>query len=299
MHLTIFRPLALLLFGIVLLALTACKQAVDLDAVQTLATSVQSSEAGFAAIANDFAQSCYRDYSWRAATALDPSQLASMSTTCAANTAAAQQWQNANSVVVSYILALGNLAGRSDNAGDFGISDLATNLAELQISAGSKFFSDAQVTSLTQLSSQIVSDIFAVRRRSEIAELAPKADLALQAYLSVLQTAAQKNYAKQLGLERDTVQKAFRISGAAAIRTPGEQAAYVQTRTDFQAQLADLGAKEAAIGSYVAVLSDIGKAHGKLVASIASNDPSQITAIVRAYFNAYQSDIVALRSAFK
>lgn len=314
--------------------LAGCPQSVDLSAVRAFSETVGASSPAFADISGDFYGSCVREYDWLWAGALNHRGVKTLDITCAEQQAAAQQWQKANLVVIAYVQGLGNVAGGGDTQTDFAIPDLISGIT----SVTSSKLTDAQVNAIGSFGTSIVTDIFNLRRHNEIARYAPQANHDLDELISTLEDIARKNYAFQLALEQDAMDRFYAAvvpppEGVPPVGTalPGVQELQarlgrsdkkgmsnqqarsalfdrvlldidrVQILTLKQSYLAErkiVTDKRKAIVAYVGALESIRKTHGQLVGAIESGRPNDIGKIAQAYTDEYAAQIKAIESAF-
>ncbi len=312
--------------------LTGCQQNVDLPGVNAFAQSVGASSGAFSSIAGDFYSSCIREYDWAWAQALSHRRTKSLDEFCSAQQKAAQQWQQANLVVIEYVQALGNTAGGSDTQTDFGIPDLVSSINGITGSG----LSDTQIKAVSTSGTSIVTDIFNLRRRKEIARYAPQANQDLDALIATLEDIAKTNYSRQLDLEQDAVDRFY----SAVVPTAGptttdvlptvqglqKRLALSDKRSTNSQQLRSvlfdrvlvdfdrtqilalkqnyvtdrqgISDKRKAISIYVSALESIRKTHSQLVAAIESNSPGDVGKIAQAYIDEYGPEIKALENAF-
>ncbi len=278
-------------FGILIgaLVLTGCKQNVDLNAIATLGKTTADGQAAFAALSNDFYDSCVRTVGWERA--IDPTGVYDVTTICADNAKAARQWQSANSIVTSYVIAIGNLAGGPDE-GDYGMQSLATTFGQLGVT---KCFSDSQVQAVSGAASSLISDYFKFKRREDLATIIPSANASLKSTITVLEDVAKTNYVTQLTTERNSI--GVFVGPNMARAKIGYERVYVE---GFRVKaLSTVDTHQAAIDHYVAALENIEATHQKMADAIANNKASDMSSIVHAYASEYAPEVSALQKAFQ
>jgi hypothetical protein len=314
---------------------SACNQSVDLDAIKTLANATAASADSYNSLSGDFQSSCIRAYEWEWAGARTHSRFPSLDSACGANQRAAVQWRDANLVVLSYVRALGSLAGGNDTKSDFGIPNL---IDKINSGAGTGM-SKAQSSAISTAATAIVTDIFNIRRRNEISKYAPKANADLDSLIAALEQVATTNYSTQLDLETDAIDHFYAPVAPQEVSGPGLPATVAtvkglrvtarserpmsvpvgtvvpkivnQTLLDFdKVQLltlrdryrldrAAVADRRKAIGAYVDSLEALKSAHSSLVEAITSNKPGDVAKIVQAYVDEFRPDIKTIDDAFK
>lgn len=317
-----------------LVFLTSCKQSVDLDALKTLATTTAASADSYSALSADFYTSCVRMWNWQWIAARSHARFPSLDDACGTNQIASHQWQAANLVLLSYIRALGALAGGNDNNSDFGIPKLIE-----AVNGTGQGLSSAQSTAISNAATAIVADIYNLRRRAAISETAPKAQSDLNALASALQAVAKVNYSTQLDLETDAIDHFYAPVSPEAVgigpsptaigaihelrsRAKSEKRVSVENgalnmrslnatlsdfdkvqlltlRDQYRRDRAAVQERRSAINAYVRSLQAINATHQNLVDAIANNRPADIAKIVQAYIDEFAPDIRAIDAAFK
>ena len=297
--------------------LASCKQSVDLDAIQKLAASTAAAGDSYSALSNELYASCVREYEWEWAGALSHRDFPHLSDVCHANRVAADQWQTANLVVLSYVRALGSLAGGDDTQTDYGIPHLVD---AINSATGSSLDQDKQLKPITSLSTSIAKDIFNIRRRNEIAVYAPQADKDLSALIAVLEDVASTNYSKQLDLETDAINNFYKsvvplsVEGKLPAARPRmhkddlvssrivnqtllnvDRVQLLTLRDRYRTDRDAVDTRRGSIDAYVQSLEAIKGAHSALVASIQANDVGSVRRIVQAYIDQLRPDIERLR----
>jgi hypothetical protein len=314
-------------------ALSGCRQNVDLSAVRALADQVGSSSDAFATLANDFYGSCIRTYNWKWSAALSRASMQPLAQECDTSQTAARQWQDANLIVIEYVQALGSLAGGGDSGTDFGIPTLVQSISGTT-HAG---LTGDQTKAISDAATSIVTDIFNIRRRNELAKYIPQANAHLSSIIDKLEDVAQTNYNTQLNLEQDAIDRFFvsvappaggAMQPVAAPTIEQLQARLAQSvkrrssntimrnamfdramldidrvqiltlRHEYEKQRAAADERRKAIGAYVSALETIRAVHQQLTASIASNTQGDIRAIVQAYIDKYGPEVRAIQTAF-
>lgn len=299
-----------------------CRQSVDLDSVRTLAATTSASADSYAALTEDFYSSCVRVYDWEWAAARSHAGFPSLTDSCGDNREAANQWQNANLVVLSYIRALGALAGGSDTQTDYGIPKLIDGINSVTGSSLSK----GQVSSISTAATNIVTDMYNIRRRNAIATYAPKANDDLDALITVLEGVARTNYSKQLDFETDAVNNFYKPvapvvpNGMAPApqggtsKEPMRRGAWppvvisaigdvgkvqlLELRDRYRADKAAVDQRRSAIDAYVLSLEALKTAHKGLVDTIQSNSIGDVAKIVQAYVDQFRPDVESIDRAF-
>jgi hypothetical protein len=313
--------------------LTGCRQNVDLSAVRALADQVGSSSDAFATLANDFYGSCIRTYNWKWSAALSRANMQTLSQECDTSQGAARQWQDANLIVIEYVQALGSLAGGGDSQTDFGIPTLVQSISG---TAHTGLRND-QTKAISDAATSIVTDIFNIRRRNELATYIPQANAHLSAIIDKLEDVAQTNYNTQLNLEQDAIDRFFvavappvggapqpvaaptleqlqaRLAQSAKRRSSNrdmrnalfdraivdiDRVQILALRREYQKQRAATDERRKAIAAYVSSLETIRGVHQQLTASIASNTRGDVRAIVQAYIDKYGPEVRAIQTAF-
>jgi hypothetical protein len=314
------RPHAILMTcaAISSMALSGCNQSVDLSAVTKLAATTATSASSFAALSQDLETSCTRTYEWEWVAARSYDGFQSAQQVCAADKGAAAQWQAANIVLLSYIRALGALAGGNDTESDYGIPGLVSGISSVTHSS----LSSTQVSGISSVATSLVTDIYNIRRRDEIAKYAPAADKDLDALVAVLEDVAKENYAAQLGFETDSINNFYRpvvgvavpsfdASGQSApsshssslpvIETKAltnlDKVQLLQLRDHYKIDRDAIDVRRSGIGAYVAALEAIKNAHTALVESIVSSKSSDVAKIVQSYIDQLGPSIQQLNKA--
>jgi|GEM_PF-6275795 len=324
---------AFLCITVLVTALTGCRQNVDLSAVQALAQEVGSSSDSFAMLANDFYGSCVRQYNWRWSAALSRAKIEPISQACAASQNASQQWQDANLIVIEYVQALGSLAGGGDSQTDFGIPGLVQSINGVTNSG----LNQAQTKAISDAATSIVTDIFNIRRRNELATYIPQANTHISNLIDTLEQIARTNYGLQLDLEQESIDHFF----VAVVAPPGaapqpvsaptieelhrrlneslkrrasnrvmrnalfdraildiDRVQVLTLRREYEKERSATDERRKAIAAYVGALETIRGVHEQLTASITSNSQGDVRRIVQAYIDEYGPQVHAIQAAF-
>jgi hypothetical protein len=279
------------------LALTACNQNADLDAIKQLASTTQASADSYSALANDYYVSCTRRYEWEWAAALSYRGIQPLSVACQSDKLTSTQWEDANLVLLSYVAALGALAGGGDSQTDYGIPKLIDS-----INSASGSLSSSIVSTISSLGQSLVTDLINMRRRDEIATYAPKANKDLDQLIGVLEDVGKTNYTKQLTLESDGLNHFFQlgISEQRSTRAPSQLSEeQVSLRDRYRSARQQLDAHSDGVGAYVNSLEAIKNTHSALVASVESNSTADVGKIIQFYVDQLAPDIQELNRSVK
>ncbi len=273
--------------------MTGCRQGTDLAAVQAFSKTVGETQASFAEISDDFRESCLRTVGWQRAA--EPGTLPDAFTSCAEDAKAARQWQAANSVVTSYVAALGALAGGSDDSGDYGLADFSATFGSI---IGTKTFDAEKQKAVAGAAAGLVDAYFKAKRRDALAPIIVAADGDLGKIIDTLSDVARTNYITQLDSERISVQLFFEPNIARA--KPGlETLQAFAYRADERSEEAAIDNRQGAVGPYLAALENIRATHAGLAKAVSSNRLGDVTGIVQNYVATYKPQLVALQKAFK
>jgi len=281
--------------GLVLcLTLTACTQAVDLDAIRSFTASITASEPALSAMADDFYASCLRLQYWKSVNT-NPLEVIDEKA-CAPHRNATEQWRKTNQIILSYVRALGELAGGSESAAGPGIKQLASELSTL---SSQKLFSQGDVEKLGEVGDRLAGYINQARRRDEIAKFADRADKDVQLLVLTLRAAVEKNYTDALNLEigqldsfyRDNIIKLPSDFGVARFERLNYVDAWVKARDAVQS-------RKNAIPAYLAILDNIGKTHAGLVKSIRDNKAGDIKTSVQTFLSIFGPAISILARVY-
>lgn len=276
---------------ILVLLFTGCRQSVDLGAISALGTAAQQSAGSFAALTDDFYQSCVRMKGWQRMA--EPAAFPDVFTTCAEQQKASQQWETANNVVLAYVSAIAALATNS-NQGDYGLSTLATTLVNTGTTPA---LTSAQHDAVVGAATALVNDYFSFERREALANIMPRADGDLARLITTLEQAARDNYTTQLTDERLSIRLFFEPNMSSA--RPGLERLYAfQFRAAERNEEAAVDSRQAAVADYVAALESIRKTHHKIADAISKNDIASISGIVKSYVIEYEPEYKALAKAF-
>lgn len=304
--------------ALALFVLVGCRQNIDLEAIRSLAATTAAASDAYTAISLDFYSSCVRAYEWDRAGSLKPAALPKLADACSLNQTASQQWENANLVVLQYVRALGDLAGGSDTGNDFGIPALASSIS----GATKSSLDPSQVTSMANLATSLVTDIYNIRRRNAIATVAPKADSDLQQLIGVLEKIAQNNYSNQLDFETDAIEDFYRPVVANPPGTTGrvphtvhpasantypplvletlrdvDRVQRLRLRKEYRVDRAAVDDRRKAIDAYVSSLETIKSAHSAILTAIQSGGIEAASGIIQGYVSQLGPQIATLRKA--
>lgn len=275
------------------LFLTACRQSIDLSSIIALSKATSDSQVTFAALSDDFFQSCLRTASWQRAA--EPQVSRNALSTCAEEAKAANQWQAANSVVTGYVASLGALAGGGSDPGDYGLGNFAQTVAQL---GPTKAFTGTQQQAVVSVTKSLLTDYFNIKRRQALSSIIPQADSDLDTLINTLEDAGRTNYVTQLTSERIAITLFFEpnISRAA----PGVQRLIAfNYRATERNELHAVDQRQAAVANYVAALEQIRTTHHKIADAISNDHLGDVAGIVSAYVSEYQPQLIAIQKAFK
>lgn len=210
---------------------------------------------------------------------------------CATDVLASDDWQKLNVIVINYIDALGNLAGSGQSSNNvYGFDKLA---ASLKSSTG---LPTNEVSTIQQLLSTVVRDIFASQRTDAIFKYAPEAKEALNNIIATLENIADTDYRKQLSQERTDIDEFYRDNMSTA--NPADRTSTIDYRKQWTADLNALDEKVAAINRYRSSLESLRSTHDTLVDEASRPNPD-ITSVVNAYVTQFLPDVQAIQQAFK
>lgn len=277
------------------LALTSCRQSVDLAALAALSKTVEDTQASFATLSDDLRGSCLRTIGWLRVTGRPGRQLPDAFTSCQEVAKASQQWQSANSVVTSYVAALGALAGGNDTAGDFGLSQFAQSFGSLGVTSS---FTTEKQQAVSGAAASLLGDYFKAKRRDALAPIVTGADSDLGTIVATLEDVASTNYVTQLTTERIAMQGFFE-PGIAQAQTRHETMQVFEIRNAELVEQQRIDARQGAVASYIAALENIRATHKQLAQAITNNRYSDVAAIVSVYIATYQPQLTALQKAFQ
>lgn len=214
---------------------------------------------------------------------------------CDGNAQASTQWQIWNQILVSYIAALGNIAGGSKDDADFGVGQLANSLQKSKL-----LTNQGQVDALSKAANDAIGALFAARRRGEIAKFAAGPGNAfITTYIPVLQRVATDDYRKNMLFKEEQALDAFFNDNLLSTKVGIEALSaltYVSQWTTYRTALDQR--KQAAV-AYVKSLDEIKHAHDELVAAIANNKTNEVARIIQVHLNQFGPDITAINKAFK
>ncbi|HYK52229.1 MAG TPA: hypothetical protein VEV38_01700 [Candidatus Eremiobacteraceae bacterium] len=269
--------------------LTACAhQALDLDAVNAFATTTAEAEQSFSDIAADFYASCVRSHqmSFKSAPVVDPD--------CTQSKADSKSWADANEIVISYVKALGDLAGGSSTTSDYGIPALSTQLTT------SGVLNTTQTQAVQTFATDAVNVILAAERREALAGKMQQANASLKSVLDTLKTIASTYYVKnQLGFEHDQLVDFFGYNLVAPKKLGLEQIQLFEYKADYAQLQVALSNKVDASAAYVSALGTIGDTHDQLLQSVQSQNLGAAVAAQAAAINQLVPDLITLQRAFQ
>ncbi len=275
------------------IGLASCRQNVDLSAIAALSETVGETQGSFAELSDDFRASCLRTIGWQRAA--EPNMAPDAFTSCAEEAKAARQWQAANSVVTSYVAALGTLAGGSDNAGDYGLGTFAQTFGSLGIT---KTFRADRQKAVAGAAAALVAGYFKAKRRDALAPIVTGADAELDTIVSTLEDVGRTNYVTQLATERLSVRLFFEPNlSRVKLGLPALQA--LQYRTAERDAQRDIDNRQGAVDPYIAALENIRVTHAQIAGAVSSNRLADVAGILRGYVQTSKPQLAALQKAFK
>lgn len=215
----------------------------------------------------------------------------SLSHLCDKEKIAAQDWQDANSIVVAYFVALGNLAGGAPGKDPFGAKGLAANLQK------SSVLSSTQSSAIGSLVTDVIQSIFDAKRRGALAGAITDNDAKVGNAIMFLESIATTHYRKALNREQATSDEFLQEN--LALARPGADAFTVLQFSDSWSQRTTIFEQRVgAIGSYVNALEKLRKSHAQILTAISNDDASSALAIAKLYYDSLQPDLDAMRKAF-
>jgi hypothetical protein len=305
---------------------TACAPNVDLDAVQKYAQATADAGASFAAVADDFGESCLRrrELTLQAAdlprtivelapaVSIEPSPAAAPSPapapspttgvdvvsdpTCARARAISAEWDKHNAIVLAYVQALGAIAKVDDQPTFAPLGDALT---------GAKLMTTKQESAFAKLGPDIASIAIAGEQRRDIASAVdavnPSLHVAIDAlkevdaaYAEVLNAEFNETFAFYNALIRSEV-------GSAPDRlSPHVRDEIYLQRQRFNAALEAINTRRAATIAYASVLDGILKTHVALYdASQRGLRPADYVAIFQANVVPLYRDVESLKKVTK
>lgn len=178
------------------LLVSSCNQNSEtLTAVQKMVQTTDAAAPSYAAIAADYAASCHRTNRWIVTGNL--AVPASGLDSCAGADRVTQDWQKLNVMVINYIDALGGLAGSGQTSSTYGFDKLAVSLQT------SKILTQSQASTIQQLATSVVTDIFNGQRADAIVKYASQSNAYLDRVIQRLEAAAD-DYRILLAVEGQT-----------------------------------------------------------------------------------------------
>ncbi len=315
----------MILMGAFAMLLSGCRQSVDLSAVKTMAAQTAASSESFDAISADFYDSCLRRMQYR--NHFDISE-------CAEQQKASRLWQTTNSILLSYIASLGDLA--TDKQTDFGIGNLTSAVAGIN----GVHLTAAQQTSIVDAGKGLLSAIFAAKRRDALATVMTDAetpdpvhgcpDGCLIDLVNQLSQIAQNDYVGGvLGAEDGSIQLFYTNNISLAEATPApaprtksksprkaaQRLAMLSMQVNSLTALGRLIAiryysdeasarhalvnRRAAAKTYVSALNQILAAHHSIVTAIRDNRPDAIAGIAQSFISTYSAQLLEIKKAFQ
>lgn len=272
--------------------LTACRQPVDLQAVQTFAKTADDLATVSSVMTPDFYASCIRRVAREASNQVirEPSPSEQEIKKCSEQDTVSQQWANANDVLVQYVRGLGELAGASAQSQDYGLPNLATQAKAAGI------FTQPQADAVKTFANDALNVIFANRRKAGVAEALSQADSALGAHVAVVDVVADK-YDDQLHTEADQLDRFYHNN---LVRIPVTGLARIEAVKDRQ-EWADLrktlAERRSAVVKYKGVLQTIKDDHHALTTPQVSVGATLQN--ITAQLNQLVPDIQAIIAAYK
>lgn len=268
--------------------LTACThQALDLNAVNAFAATTAASEQSFSDIAADFYASCVRSHQMT----FKNSPVADRD--CAQSKADSKSWGDANEIVISYVKALGDLAGGTSTTSDYGIPALSTQLTT------SGVVNTTQAQAIQTFATDAVNVIFAAERREALADKMGQANASLKTVLDMLKVIGSNYYAKnQLGFEQDQLRDFFTYNLVPPKTLGLQQIQLFEYKADYARLQVDLSNKVDASAAYVSALGTIGDTHDQLLQSVRSQNLGAAVAAQAAAIKQLVPDIITLQRAF-
>ena len=214
---------------------------------------------------------------------------------CDGNQAASAQWQIWNQLLVSYIAALGNVAGGSKDDADFGMNQLTKSLQGTKLLA-----TQAQSDALSKAANDVVGAMFEARRKGEIAKFAAGPGQAfIDTYVDRLQAVAKKDYQDAMLGSEEQALNAFFTDNLFSTRLGIETLSAVTYVSQWSTYRSALDQRKQATAAYVKSLGEIKHAHNELVQAIINNKTSEVARIVQTHLNEFGPDIAAINKAFK
>lgn len=301
-----------LLVALSLVALTGCKQSLDLDAVRELASNAATAQASADAVAEDFYDTCVRrniyltvssemraKFPIESLTKQPASEQAVAGTSaspattydCSNERAASKSWRAANDVLFGYYVALGKLAGGARSNDSFGVKALATDLS------GSSVMSSGQASAIGGLANDVLDEIYDAKRRGALAGYIAQADASVAAATKMLTGIATDSYA--FSLKQEATETERFLYANLALAKPGAEAFQVLSFADSWTQREQaINDRSAAATSYVDLLEKLQKSHAALLQAIDRDNTLAAFDVAKSYFAAMKPDIEAIDKAY-
>ena len=158
-----------------------CRQSTDLDEVRKLADSAAAAQLSYDAVVADFTASCDRRTAWTNASTIELSaynhqtvNFSKLEPPCGLdphNVVATMTWNDWDTLLLTYYVNLGLIAGRVPGADQFGLRAFATTLDSDKEVAKDAAIS-ARVTDVSGLADKAITAMFSLRRQDDIAKYA-------------------------------------------------------------------------------------------------------------------------------
>lgn len=318
--------------GLTMALLCACKQSIDLSAVTAIATLATTAKPTYAAITNDYYESCLRYNGWvllaTEGILTDPQGRSDMVLKAipeapppppggpALQTMGPAELQKANDYIKKLIgseycdTAIRPAVDDWQHANDAVLGYLE---ALGRVAGGGKptdFGFDAltgHITSLTKPQSKAISSflddlsnqIFNADRRNTIGDSAVKADQALGVVLDLCRSAATE-YKKELARERGELNTFYSFNlGQPNVPIGIRRVGLVQYEVDWQSRLSSVDQKIAAADAYVKSLEAIRTAHADLAKNATAKTWEALYKTGAVFYSDFQPKVVAIAKTFK
>ena len=271
----------------ILTLLSACAhQALDLNAINGFSSTAAASEQSFADIAADFYASCVRSHQfvYTSGPVPDPD--------CSESQADSKSWSDANEIVISYIKALGDLAGGTATTSDYGLPALSSQLST------SKILNDPQAQAIKTFATDAVNVIFAAERREVLADKMQHADGSLKTAIDTLKAVASHYSNTQLGFEQDQLNSFFQHNLVHPKKLGLQQIQLFEYRSDYGKLRIELNNRLNAAKAYASALDTIGQTHTQLLQSVQTHNLGSAIAAEAAAIKQIAPDLIALQKAF-
>lgn len=292
------------LAGALAIALLAgCKSsALDLQSVRALQKTADDARVSYAALAEDYYDSCVRRVEYENIASSITGRLASGAKTppapeppsraCRAQHEAAAHWRRANDVLLDYFDALGALAGGQEASDTYALKHLAAILTE------NAALDSRQADALKTLATTTISGIYEAKRKHALGAYITAADQALGQAADALKAAAKDHYEKIALRQEGGELEAFFNDNFIATRSGIDALEALRYASTWSDKRKELDERYAAADAYVDSLTTLRRAHADLLAAIDKNDRITTSAIAKSLIEELAPSIEAMRKPF-